>query len=694
MKKNIILLALFIALCVHSFAGNSNCTNLGFELGNFTNWVGQTWLYSTEVSSINTSKSIGIVSRRQTIISYASAYDAETGSALKEIPSGYSYSARLGDVTKTTDSNPRCWEQSLRYTMTVDSTNDLLIMKFACVLEYASDHTALMEPRFKVTLYDASGTKISDCANYDVYSSSGTVKGFQTYTPSGSQNPVKWRDWTTVGANLLPYLGQTITIEFMSADCTGRFHFGYAYFVAGCQSMSITVKYCSSDIIATLTAPDGFESYSWTNSGGTVVGSAQTLQLTSPSEGDVYTCSMTSATGCTVSLKTTVIKYIPKASFSAALTNCNTGTFQFTNTSTTNHGTLGYAWDFGDGITSTDKSPTHTYSTSGKTYKVKLKITNSPSSCTDSTTTTVESFAKPMVGVSGDSIFCPGNSVTLKAYGATSYKWSTGSTADSITVNTAGKYWLIGSSSNGCVSDTIYKTVAQTPDWTFTSSGDTFFCQGLSSVLSASGASSYSWNTGATTNAITVNTAGTYTVTGTSTYGCKKTKTFHVTVYPVPNADFTLSANTIDTKHNEVSGTITAESNVDYLWNLSDSTTATGTSFAHAYVISNSVLAYTVSLTATNQYGCSAISTQSIDVVPFIPNVFSPNNDGINDLFLPDLDLQIFDRYGLLLYKGSNGWDGTYNGKKVNPDTYFYLIKYTNSKNEMQTKKGYITLVK
>jgi gliding motility-associated-like protein len=693
MHKNILLLVLFITFCIPSFGGDSNCTNLGFELGNFTNWVGQTWLYSTEVPSINTSKSTGIVSRRQTIISNTSAYDANTGSALKEVPSGYSYSAKLGDVTKTTDSNPRCWEQSLRYTMTVDSSNALLIMKFACVLEYASDHTALMEPRFKVTLYDSTGTKISDCANYDVYSSSGTVKGFQTYTPSGSSNPVKWRDWTTVGANLLPYLGQTITIEFMSADCTGRFHFGYAYFVAGCQSMSITVKYCSSDIVATLTAPEGFESYSWTNSSGTVVGSAQTLQLTSPAEGAVYTCSMTSATGCTVSLQATVVKYTPKAGFSYAL-DCNTGTVQFTNTSTTNHGTLGYEWDFGDGSSSSEKNPTHTYTTSGKTYTVKLKITDSPSSCTDSTTTTVESFAKTLVGISGDSVYCPNDSITLKAYGAASYKWSTGSTADSITVSTAGKYWLIGYSTNGCISDTIYKTISQAPGWSLTSGGDSTFCQGLSSVLSVSGASSYLWNTGATTNTITVTTSGTYTVTGTSIYGCPLSKTFHITVYPLPNADFTLSTTTINTKHHEVTGSIAAESNVDYLWDLGDSTTATGTNFSHTYAISNSVLAYIVSLTATNQYGCSTVTTQTIDMVPFIPNVFSPNNDGVNDLFMPDLNLQIFDRNGLLLYKGSSGWDGTYNGKKVNPDTYFYLIKYTNSKNEVQTKKGYITLVK
>ena len=126
------------------FAQESYCKNLNFELGNFTNWVGYTWLYSTEVPTINTSKVAGIINRRQTIITDTTAYDANTGNALRKVPSGYRYSARLGDEIISSDSNPRCWEQSLRYTMTIDSTNALLIMKFALVLQYASDHTAKM----------------------------------------------------------------------------------------------------------------------------------------------------------------------------------------------------------------------------------------------------------------------------------------------------------------------------------------------------------------------------------------------------------------------------------------------------------------------------------------------------------------------------------------------------------------------
>jgi hypothetical protein len=133
------LVALFSSVTVN--AQDSNCQNLGFELGNFTNWTGYNWVYSTDVPSANTSKvQVSIPNqRRQVIMTDTTALDANTGNALRKIPHGYLYSARLGDELNGLDGGSfRCWEQSLRYTMTIDSTNALLIMKFALVLQYAS----------------------------------------------------------------------------------------------------------------------------------------------------------------------------------------------------------------------------------------------------------------------------------------------------------------------------------------------------------------------------------------------------------------------------------------------------------------------------------------------------------------------------------------------------------------------------
>lgn len=673
---------------------SSYCQNLNFELGNFTNWTGYTWLYSTLVPSINTSKKQGIVSRRQTIMSDTTAYDANTGYALKKVPSGYLYSARLGDEITSSDGNPRCWEQSLRYTMTIDSSNALLIIKFALVLQYADDHDATSEPRFRFTIYDENGNKIDDCSNYDVYSSNSNVKGFNTYTPSGAEDPVKWRDWTTVGADLLSYLGKTITIEFMAADCIHKYHYGYAYFVAECSPLYITVNYCYGDSVASLTAPEGFESYSWTDNTGTVIDTSQIHYVTNPVEGATYTCKMVSATGCTITLQSTIAKYIPEADFSSYMLDCKSNKVQFFNLSTTTHGTLSYKWDFGDGNTSEAENPRYTFSTSGM-HTVSLALSDPPSSCVDTLTKDVESFSPPLVGIEGDSTYCPDLSVYLKAYGAYDYTWSNGSKADSIEVSApGGEFWLLGRSSTGCVSDTIYKTISEEPDWVFSAEGDTILCAGNSYLFKASGAVLYLWNTKDTTDSIIVSSPGVYTVTGANARGCEKSETFNVVEYPIPDVDFTMSSSSINSKHNQLSCSIPSQTDVQFVWDMGDGSSETGTDVQHAYTITNDVRSYTIVLTATSKYNCADSTAQTIDVVPFIPNVFSPNNDGINELFMPDIDLEVFDHYGVLLYKGTTGWDGKYNGRAVDPDTYFFLIRYANKSQQVQTKKGYITLVR
>ncbi len=160
--------------------------------------------------------------------------------------------------------------------------------------------------------------------NYDVYASDAELSNsFVSYKPAGSDEPVLYRDWTTVGANLLPYLGKTVTIEFMAADCTHKGHYGYAYFVAECHPLYITVKYCTGDNSARLTAPDGFQTYKWLNEKREVISNSRAYDDTNPMEGAVYTCDMTSATGCSISLTSTIAKYEPQCDFEYNTVDCN-----------------------------------------------------------------------------------------------------------------------------------------------------------------------------------------------------------------------------------------------------------------------------------------------------------------------------------------------------------------------------------
>jgi len=694
--KSILLFFLVSFLNCIPLHGQNTGKNLDFRLGNFTNWVGYTWRYSNEHPTWTTSPVPGNVSRRQTIMSDTGEYDKNTGYALRKIPKGYKYSARLGDEIINSDPvNSRCWNQSLRYTMKIDSSNSLLILRFALVLQYIASHREIDEPRFKLTLYDSQGNIIPDCSNYDVYATSRYVKGFKMYTPPGSSIPVMWRDWTTVGVNLMKFFGQTITVEFMSADCAETYHYGYAYFIAECQPLYIKVKYCSSDTEANLIAPIGFERYRWTNSSGTLLDTLQKLKVAVPEQNSTYNCTMTSATGCVVSLHSTVLKYIPHADFSSLMLDCNSNTVQFLNNSTTNHGALQYNWYFENENMSVLREPAYTFSTSGM-HRVTLILLNPPSACYDTLTKDIESFSPPLVGITGDSTYCPGLSTWIKAYGAFDYTWSSGSKADSIEVDDpGGTFWLLGRSSTGCVSDTIYKPVFEDPWWDLVRLGDTSICGSGTVNLSASGAEKYLWDNGSTNDTISVSAPGIYTVIANNPRGCEKSITFTVSAYPLPATEFSFLPDVLDRKNYFLDFIIPSQTDVMYSWMMGDgSSYGPGSTIHHDYNLSNDSLFYLITLVATDAHNCTDTSIKYVDVIPFIPNVFTPDGDGINDVFMPDFDLEIVDRNGMKIYKGNSGWDGRKNDKPADPDTYFYLINYKNSNEKNITRKGYLTLVR
>ena len=454
---------------------------------------------------------------------------------------------------------------------------------------------------------------------------------------------------------------------------------------------SITLNYCKNDTVAKLVAYDGYTSYSWSNSVGTVIGIKDSIDAKIISDSTIFLCTMTSGPDVK-KLYVTILKYDPRPDFSFK-NNCLSNTVQFKNLSTKTRGSLSYKWDFGDGSYSNIENPQHTFSTSGK-HQVSLQIDNLPSTCSLTSSKTVETFLSSMVGIDGDSTFCPTYSTVLKAHGASHYKWSTGSTADSIVVGIPGKIWLLGYSSAGCVTDTIFKMISKEPEWSLEIDGNHILCEYATNQIIASGAVKYTWSTGETTNAIKITSAGSYTVIGTNKRGCVKSKTFQLVTDLAPQLDFQMSAIQIDSKHNELTCSIPALDNVVYVWDMGDGLTENGSEIKHAYNISSGIFEYRITLTAKTPNGCEFSKSKSIDIVPFIPNVFTPNGDGANDLFMPDYDLTILDRNGRKLYAGKSGWNGTFNGLKVDNDTYFYLINYTDKNQLMKTKKGYVILIR
>jgi hypothetical protein len=257
-----------------------------------------------------------------------------------------------------------------------------------------------------------------------------------------------------------------------------------------------------------------------------------------------------------------------------------------------------YSWSGPNGFTSSQQSPSisanATASMSG-TYSITTTINGCVSSAG---TTSVIINPTPSVAVSNATI-CSGNSVNLTATGATTYSWNTGATSTSIAVtpNVTSNYTVNGTT-NGCTNTkTVSVTVKVTP--TVAVSNATI-CSGTSANLTATGATTYSWNTGGTTAAISVtpSTTTNYTVTGT-TNGCTNTKTVSVNVKATP----TVAVNNA-TICSGNSANITASGATTYSWN-------TGATSASIAVTPNVSSNYTVN-GITN--GCTNTKTVSVTV--------------------------------------------------------------------------------
>ncbi|MCL2133606.1 MAG: gliding motility-associated C-terminal domain-containing protein, partial [Bacteroidales bacterium] len=102
---------------------------------------------------------------------------------------------------------------------------------------------------------------------------------------------------------------------------------------------------------------------------------------------------------------------------------------------------------------------------------------------------------------------------------------------------------------------------------------------------------------------------------------------------------------------------------------------------------------YTFTVQITDDYYCVASRTYVLNVAFFVPAVFSPNNDGVNDYFMKGYKLIIFDRLGVKIFEGDDGWDGSCNGKEAPIDTYFYVLFYSDAKEREVKQSGTITLI-
>ena len=92
--------------------------------------------------------------------------------------------------------------------------------------------------------------------------------------------------------------------------------------------------------------------------------------------------------------------------------------------------------------------------------------------------------------------------------------------------------------------------------------------------------------------------------------------------------------------------------------------------------------------------GCIFTSPTLLAQVKDLPNAFTPDGDGINDIFGAGYDLVVFNRWGQTIYKGFDGWDGTFEGRYVSPGTYYYIMNVIDANQRKSILKGSVTVIR
>lgn len=293
-----------------------------------------------------------------------------------------------------------------------------------------------------------------------------------------------------------------------------------------------------------------------------------------------YTVTVTDNYGCSIVRSKQMTLYpAAVASITGSTVICgNNGT-----TLTANGGTH-YSWNTGSAQRTITVNQPGTYIATVQTVY----------GCTANDTVEVVSFANPVIN--GNTVFCSGGYTTLTATGGENYQWSTGATSASINVNTAGNYSVTASTSNGC-SGSASVTVIQNEASEVVVSGNTVICSGIGTSLTASSGTDYLWSTGETTQSISVNNPGTYSVTVTNSNGCSNSATQTVSLMEQPTI---LGNNHICSGQ---STTLSASGSGSYAWSNGAST---------SFITVNTPGNYTVTVTLPN--GCSSSATVNVSV--------------------------------------------------------------------------------
>ena len=335
-------------------------------------------------------------------------------------------------------------------------------------------------------------------------------------------------------------------------------------------------------------------------------------------------------------------------------------------------------------------------------------------------TVEVEKGATPEISVIGESTFYEGDSTILVANGVGSYRWSNGETTQTITVKESGAYSVVLEPSNGACGgrseDVVVQVLRDAAAPVITVEGSTIICPGISTLLRSDYVEGNQWLKDgwlmeeSTDNFLEVTEAGFYQVqiidpvTGVFIFSEEVEIQSTATELSI---DFRAN-NTQPAAQEAITFEIIGAPPKQFSWDFGTSR-LTSSSAPAPTIQYESAGAYSVSLIIENEVGCQDTIRKenyirvASDTDLFIPTGFTPNNDGVNDLFrvrgreLPNYQLQIFNQWGEQLHASQvqeEGWNGSTNGQPVNCGTYTYVVAWNGGKEGVQYLSGHVTLLR
>ncbi len=353
----------------------------------------------------------------------------------------------------------------------------------------------------------------------------------------------------------------------------------------------------------------GASTYTWSPFSSLSTSTGATV-MASPTVATTYTVTGTDTNGCTASNQVVVNV---GSSIALSLSNNNPQLCIGNNTTLTASGATSYTWLPATGLSTTTGSSVTTSVTQTSTYTVVGTDTNG---CSGTSTVVVTVNPPPVITATNDTLICNGSNATLTASGAQTYTWVNGInmySGSTITVSpVSNTSWVvIGTDINGCTSSaTTQIIVAANPNVTATNGK---VCEGQSTLLSASGASTYSWapninlNTNTGNSVIATSTSSqTYTIIGTSAEGCTGVAYSVLTVDATPVVSF----NGLNLNYCFNNAPVTLTGNPS--GGIFNGTGMNGNLFFPQTAGVGGP--YTITYSYTNNNGCSATDTQLVTV--------------------------------------------------------------------------------